>query len=152
MAQCANDQSHASQLDSNLLDGLDFCSKVYRLFESIRATEGGRSRLRMRASDVEKKLIEELLPICKYVQTEYRAGRCISMKWVNGNQQFDAEICESGGHVDVGHHPASAHLEVTCVMHPNDYLNRELLNDGGVAFGVEGIRRVKGRARFNRSR
>jgi hypothetical protein len=28
-------------------------------------------------------------------------------------------------------------------MHPNDYLSRELLDNEGVAFGVEGISRVK---------
>jgi hypothetical protein len=135
--------SALSPFDGNLLDGLTFCSKVYGLFESIRATEHGRSRLRMRATSVEKKLIEELLPICKYVQTKYRAGRYISVKWVSGNQHFDAEICQSGGYVDIGHCPASAYLEVTSVVHPNDYLSRELLDNGGVAFGVEGVRRVK---------
>jgi hypothetical protein len=132
-----------SHIDGQLLDGLDFCRKVYALFESIRETEGGRSRLRMRSGEVEKKLLEELLPICKYVQTKYRAGRYISVKWVNGSQQFDAQVHQSGGYIDHGHFPADAYLEVTCVMHPNDYLSRELLDDGGVAFGVEGISRVK---------
>jgi hypothetical protein len=132
-----------AQFDSNLLDGLDFCGKVYRLFEDIRTAHDGRSRLRMRASQVEKKLVEELLPICKYVQTMYRTGRYISVKWVSGNQQFDAEVRQSGGYVDLGRFPSDAHLEVTCVVHPNDYLSRELLDGGGVAFGVEGIRREK---------
>jgi hypothetical protein len=75
-----------SQIDGILLDGLNFCGKVYELFESIRHTEDGRSRLRMRTSEVEKKLVEELLPICKYLQTKYRSGRYISVKWVNGSQ------------------------------------------------------------------
>jgi hypothetical protein len=132
-----------AQIDSNWLDGLDFCGKVYELFESIRATHDGRSRCRMRTSQVEKKLVEELLPICKYVQTMYRAGRYISVKWVNGNQQFDAEVRQSGAYVDLGRFPADAYLEVTCVVHPNDYLSRELIDGGGVAFGVEEIRREK---------
>lgn len=130
-------------IDGHMLDGLDFCGKVYELFESIRATNDGRSRLRMRASQVEKALVEELLPICKYVQTMYRAGRYISVKWVNGNQQFDAEVRQSGTYVNHGRFPANAHLEVTCIVHPNDYLSRELLDAGGVAFGVEGIAREK---------
>ena len=116
---------------------------VYELFETIRATEDGRSRLRMRATQIEKKLIEELLPICKYVQTMYRVGRYISVMWVSGNQQFDAEVRQSGAYVAQGQLPAEAHLEVTCVMHPNDYLSRELIDGGGVAFGVEGIKRNK---------
>jgi hypothetical protein len=132
-----------SAIDGHLLDGLSFCGKVYELFESIRATDDGRHRLRMRTGQVEKKLTEELLPICKYVQTTYRAGRYISVKWVNGNQQYDAEVSQSGAYVDHGWIPANAHLEVTCVMHENDYLSRELLDGGGVAFGVEGITRDK---------
>lgn len=134
-----------SQFDGKLIDGLLFCTKVYKLFEGLRQSEDGRSRLRMRATEVEKKLLEELLPICKYVQTKYRAGRYISIRWVNGSQQFDAEVLQSGGYVDEGYFPSAAHLEVTCIMHPNEYLSRELLGSGGVTFGVAGIRRLKTR-------
>ena len=132
-----------AEIDGHMLNGLVFCGRVYELFEHIRSTEDGRSRLRMRASDTEKKLIEELLPICKYVQTKYRAGRYISIKWINGSQQHDAEYQQAGGYVDEGHYPASGYLEVTCVMHPNDYLMRELLDSGGVGFSVETTRRDK---------
>lgn len=59
--------SSLSQFDGELIDGLQFCAMTYALFEQIRNSENGRSRLRMRKSKVEKKLIEELLPICKYV-------------------------------------------------------------------------------------
>ena len=134
-----------AQIDGQLVDGLDFCTRVYALFEHIRSAVNGPSRLRMRASGLEKKLVEELLPICKFVQAKYRAGRYISVRWVNGNQQFDAEIRQTGAYVDHGYYPGDAYLEVTCVMHPNEYLSRELLDKGGVAFGLEGIRRSKTR-------
>ena len=135
--------SPLSQFDGELIDGLQFCAMAYELFEKIRCAEDGPSRLRMRATDVEKKLIEELLPICKYVQAKYRAGRYISVRWVNGSQQFDAEVFQTGKYVQEGYFPASAYLEATCVMHPNDYLSRELLDTKGVAFGFDGIRRLK---------
>jgi hypothetical protein len=130
------------QFDGELIDGLQFCSKVYALFEDIRNSDDGRSRLRMRSSVVEKKLIEELLPICKYVQSKYRAGRYISVRWVNGSQQFDAEVTQTGAYVEHEFFPATAHLEVTCVMHPTDYLSRELLDKMGSAFGLDGLRRL----------
>ena len=135
--------SRLTQFDGELIDGLLFCAKTYALFEQIRNTESGPSRLRMRATEVEKKLIEELLPICKYVQAKYRAGRFISVRWVNGSQQFDAEVVQAGVYVERGYFPASAYLEATCVMHPNDYLSRELLDTKGVAFGLDGIRRLR---------
>src|SRR5262245_40761742 len=108
-------KSHAESLtdfDGQLLNGLEFCGKVYALFEHIRCGDDGKSRLRMRKSVVEKKLIEELLPICWYVQNSYRAGRYISVRWLNGNQKFDAEIRQCGAYVDLGQFPAAAHLEV----------------------------------------
>ena len=131
------------QFDDKLIDGLHFCIKVYELFESIRQSEDGQSRLRMRVTEVERKLLGELLPICKYVQAKYRAGRYISVRWVNGSQQFDAEVLQSGSYIDEGYLPAAAHLEVTCIMHPNEYLSRELLDNKGVVFGVAGIYRLK---------
>ncbi|MEZ0315506.1 MAG: hypothetical protein ACAH10_01325 [Methylophilaceae bacterium] len=126
-------------------DGLNFCCKVYELFEEIRNSEGGKERLRMRTSNLEKRLIEELLPICKYVQTNYRAGRYISVKWINGSQQFDAELNQSGYYIDKNYFPSTSYIEVTCIMHPNEYLSRELINTDGYAFGLDGLKREKDR-------
>lgn len=133
------------EFDDVLLDGLIFCSKAYNLFEKIRASEGGRERLRMRSTHLEKKLLEELFPICKYVQSKYRAGRYIKVRWLSGNQQFDAELIQDGGYINQGYFPEVAYIEVTCVMHPNEYLSRELINTVGFAFGLEGIRRENDR-------
>ena len=134
-----------SALNGILVDGLEFCSKVYTLFEQIREQENGVSRLRLRDSNIEKKLIEELLPICMYIQSKYRAGRYISVKWIDGNQQFDAEIQQKGNYVKHGYFPETTYLEVTCVMHPNEYLSRELLDKEGFSFGLDGIKRLKTR-------
>ncbi len=132
-----------AEFDGNLLDGLEFCSKVYALFESIRSAPDGPSRFRMRPTTLEKKLLEELLPICQYVQASYRPGRYMSVRWINGNQQYDAELLQRGGYVSENYYPENAFLEVTCTMHPNEYLSRELLETKGSAFGLEGIRRLK---------
>jgi hypothetical protein len=137
------DGSSLAGFDGQTLDGLQFCSRVYDLFERLRQVEDGPSRLRMRKIEVEKKLIEELLPICHYVQANCRPGRYIAVKWMKGNQQFDAEISQRGALIDLGFVPSNAHLEVTCVMHQNDYLMRELLDRDGVAFAVEGLKRDK---------
>ena len=134
-----------AQFDGRLLDGLRFCSKVYRLFESIRRGVGGASRMRRRPTRLEKKLLEELLPICRYVQASYRLGRYMSIRWIDGDQQYDAELRQRGAYVSRNYHPARAYLEVTCVMHRNEYLVRELLDTRGHAFSLEGIRRLKNR-------
>lgn len=63
----------------------------------------------------------------------------------NDRLQFDAEVVQEGAYVEHGHFPVAAFLETTCVMHPNNYLSRELLNTKGVVFGLDGLRRLKTR-------
>ena len=99
---------------------------------------------RRRPTSVEKKLLEELLPICKYVQASYRPGRYMSVRWVAGSQQYDAQLLQTGAYVEQSFYAGAGFLEVTCTMHPKEYLLRELLDTRGGAFGVEGIRRIKG--------
>jgi hypothetical protein len=132
-----------AEFDRQLLDGLYFCSRVYTLFESVRKSPGGVSRLRRRTTKTEKRLLEELLPIAKYVQSSYRLGRYIAVRWIDGSQQYDAELVQEGSYVCENYYPATAFLEVTNAVHPKEHMNRELLDKKGSAFGLEGIRRLK---------
>ena len=114
-------------LDGKLLDGLDFCARSYALFDSVRSTPEGIERLRLRSGTTEKRLLEELLPICRYVQTYYRPGRYISVRWVNGNQSYDAELHQRGEYVSQGYYHPLAYLEATCAMHENEHWVWKLL-------------------------
>ncbi|NIE64113.1 hypothetical protein [Burkholderia sp. Ax-1719] len=134
-----------AELNNVALDGLEFCRRVYDVFERIREADEGKIRLRMRTTTAEKRLIEELLPICKFVQTRYRPGRYISVRWVEGNQPFDAELEQRGDYVDMGYFPPRTYLEVTYAVHANDYLCRELLTQKGVVFSPDGVKRLKTR-------
>ncbi|MDH3461094.1 MAG: hypothetical protein OEM00_08980 [Burkholderiaceae bacterium] len=96
-----------SVFDGHLFDGLNFCAKVYALFEATVSQPDGIERIRMRSGLTEKRLIEELLPICRYVQTYYRLGRYISVRWVNGSQSYDAELHQHGWYGGVGSSLAS---------------------------------------------
>jgi len=126
------------------IDGLEFCAMVYKLFELVRQAPDGTRRLRLRPSKVEKRLIEELIPIAAYIQHSYRAGRYISVRWHQGNQQFDAEVTQYGSYIDQGYFPSTAHLEVTCVVHPKEHMQREHLEKKGGTFGLDEIRRLPG--------
>lgn len=132
------------ELDGQLLDGLDFCAKAYALFEVVRAEPGAVQRLRLRTGKDEKRLLDEILPICRYVQTYYRPGRYISVRWVNGRQSYDAELVQSGDYVTQGYYEQKAFLEITSAMHPNEYCTWELLNQGKTAFAPEGINAKRG--------
>lgn len=125
-----------------LIDGLDFCRMTYEFFEQVRAEPNGIVKLRERRR-VEGKLLEELLPICRYVQAYYGPGRYLSIRWLNGSQPFDAQVETTGAYVNQGYWPSTATLEVTCAVHPKEYLLRERLNIKGFAFGLEGLSRVK---------
>jgi len=134
-----------AQFDGQFIDGLQFCARVYELFDSIVMEEGGREEIRMRSTKVAKVLVGELLPISRYIQTCYRLGRYISVKWVDGSQSYDAELLQKGRLIDLGYYPGRAFLEATCAMHENEHWVRYLLSNGGGAFAPEGITKVRGK-------
>lgn len=131
------------RLDGVLLDGFDFCRKVYDLFDQVSEGPDGVAKLRLRPTKVEKRLIEELIPLAHYVQARYREGRRIKVRWFSGFQPYDAVLWSSGAMVKHGVAPRRLLVEVTTSVHPNEYLARRLLHERGGSFGVKGISRDK---------
>jgi hypothetical protein len=85
-----------STFDGRLLDGLNFCRKVYALFEQTKAGADGIAKLRLRPTKIEKRLIEELIPLSRYVQARYREGRKMKVRWSSGSQPYDCKpACNS---------------------------------------------------------
>ena len=125
------------------LGGFSFCQKAYSLFNQIQREDNGSERLSMRTSDLEKKLIEEILPIAKFVQIKTRPGNELKIKWMYGNQKFDAYFKQFGLYVENGFSIPKGHLEVTGVYHPKHYLARELSNKKEIFFGYDGLIRDK---------
>jgi hypothetical protein len=132
-----------STFDGQLLDGLDFCRKVYDFFDQVRREPDGVAKLRLRRTKKQKRLVEELIPIARYVQARYQEGRRIKVRWLSGSQQHDAVLWSSGGLVEHGAAPRKVFLEVTTAVHENDHLARRLLQERGGSFGVKGISRDK---------
>jgi hypothetical protein len=128
-----------SRIDGQLLDGLDYCSRVYDLFDQINREPDGVTRLRLQQSKTEKRLLEELLPLARYVQARYQEGRRIKVRWLSGSQPYDAILWSSGSLVKRGGKPRRVFVEVTTSVHPKDHLRRHLLHQRGGSFGVKGI-------------
>jgi hypothetical protein len=127
-----------------LIDGLEFCRMVYSRFEEVASQPHGSQVLR-NLQRPEKKLLEELFPISRYIQTFYGPGQYISVRWVDGGQSFDAKVVTTGAMVDHGAWPSEGTLEVTQAVHENDHLMRELLNTEGGGFGLDGLKLIKGK-------
>jgi hypothetical protein len=127
-----------------MLDGLEFCRLAYLCFDQIANQPDGDRILRERRGHV-KKIIEELLPISRYIQTFYGAGQYISVRWVCGTQSFDAKARATGLMVENGMWPHETTLEITQALHKNEHLMRELLNSKGGGFGMDGIEAGKGK-------
>jgi hypothetical protein len=123
------------------MDGLDFCKKAYALFEGIRRSPDGSIRLRLRKGRLEKKLIEELMPIARYIQARYSYGRQIDVRWIDGTQNFVAELLSRGALVDKSLVPESQYIEVTTAVHENDYILRRLIDELGHSFDAKGFRK-----------
>jgi hypothetical protein len=130
-----------STFDGRLLDGLNFCRQVYELFNQTRAGADGIANLRLRPTKMEKRLIEELIPLSRYVQARYREGRRIKVRWLSGSQPYDAILLLSGVFVEKDYAPKKLVIEITTSVHHNEHLARELLHKQGHAFGVKGISR-----------
>ncbi len=122
-------------------NGLDFCRNVYGLFGDIRKAPDGIERLRLRKGKLEKKLIEELLPLARYIQARYSHGRQIKIRWIDGKQNYDARLLSAGFLVDRRFVPRRQYVEVTTAVHENDHISRRLTNDGKPVFGVKGIQK-----------
>src|SRR5438045_3358322 len=90
------DQLDLSTFDGKLLDGLRFCCQVYDLFDQVSSEPDGVAKLRLRPTKVEKRLVEELIPIARYVQARYREGRRIKVRWFSGSQPYDAILWSCG--------------------------------------------------------
>ncbi|PTB19546.1 hypothetical protein C9I57_17860 [Trinickia symbiotica] len=140
----ADTLSYAS-VDGVMLDGLCFCYRVYAMFNALSMQPDFQTRLRRRPTKFEKRLIEELVPIARYVQLNYTRGVNISLCWGSGSQLGEATIRRSGLAVQWGERRAEGMLEVTQAAHKRDYLLRELLDTQGHSFAPDGIS-VEGKA------
>jgi len=132
-----------TDFDGHLIDGLSFCRKVYRLFDQILEVPGGRSRLRMLRSKTEKRLVEELIPIARYIQYRYHEAYRIKVRWNAGSQRHDAVLLCSGDWLGRGLAARRLAVEVTMSVHPNEHLVRENVDKGGASFGPENTTRDK---------
>lgn len=130
-----------ADFDDRLMNGMDFCKKAYSLFEEIRMSPNGVERLRLRKGRLEKKLLEELLPIARYIQARYSHGRQLKVRWKDGTQSYDARLLSSGALVDRKLVPKRQYLEVTTAVHENDHISRAIFNRDGRVYGVKGIRK-----------
>ena len=113
-----------ADFDDKLTDGFTFCKKVYRLLDEVYAAQDGVKRLRLR-DRLTKKLVEELLPLTHYIRSRYTEGRRLRVRWVDGNQPYDAEIRTKGQFVKQNLANAQSFIEVTSVMHANEHLSRK---------------------------
>ena len=127
--------------NNRCMDGLLFCRMAYVFFNQIHDGPDGVKRLRTRPTDTEKKLLEELLPIARFIQIRTRPGLNLQVRWVYGNQSYDAVLRQSGWCVNGGAEPGERILEVTGVYHPNHYLVKEALSAGIPVFGLDGLSR-----------
>jgi hypothetical protein len=139
--------SGLEDLDGVLLDGLEFCSRVYAAFDRVVADPGGQQEINLRTTARSKRLVEELLPLTQYVQARYGLGYRMRIRWRGGSQRYDARILVSGRKVRHFKIPAVQHIELTSAVHSNDYLIREHLDAEGGGFGPHGTTRDRASGR-----
>jgi hypothetical protein len=85
-------QLDLSAFDGRLLEGLNFCRKVYHTFDQVIDGPDDITNIRMRPTKEYKRLVQELIPIARYVQARYAVDRRIKVRWQSGSQSFDAVL------------------------------------------------------------
>ena len=128
-------------LDNRLLDGLAFCSAAYDAFDAIRSQPDGIEELRLRRSRRAKRLLEEVLPLAAFIQSRYGPGCRMRVRWLDGNQSFDARVLYRGRLVDWWGFPKRQYLEITTAVQATEYLVREHLQATGGSFSARGTHR-----------
>jgi hypothetical protein len=128
-------------LDNRLLDGLAFCSAAYDVFDAIRSQPDGIAELRLRSTRRAKKLLEEILPLAAFIQSRYGPGCRIRIRWLSGNQSFDARILYQGRLIEWWGAPKRQYLEITTAVQGTEYLVREHLQATGGSFSARGTHR-----------
>jgi hypothetical protein len=128
-------------LDDRMLDGLEFCARAFAAFDRMRGAPNGPTTLRMRGSPQAKKLLEEVLPIADYILARYSPGLRLKVRWLSGNQPFDARLVCFGLLSGGRRMPKVQHLEVTTAVHSNEHLSREHVTREGGSFGARGTQR-----------
>jgi hypothetical protein len=127
-----------STFDGKLLVGLLFCRRAYGLLRRIQSKADGIARLQLQSTKTEKRLIEEHIPLARYMQARYREGLRIKVRWFAGSHPFDAMLLCSGGYVDRQYWPKQMYVEITSSVRENDHLARRHLLETGGSFGAKG--------------
>ena len=127
---------------ASVLEGLDFCRKVYELLDQVGREPDGIARLRLRPRGIEKRLIEELIPIaltCRPAIERPSYQSALAQRVA----AYDAILWSSGALVEQRRFRRKVFVEVTTSVHQNEYLARRLLHERGGSFGLKGISRDK---------
>lgn len=132
-----------STFDGKAMDGLLFCRRVYNLFEQVNKCPDSKARLRIRSQKLDKRLIEELIPLARYVQAQYQEGRRIKVQWFAGSQSYDAVLLSSGEKVIHGIAPKWLLIEITASYPDNDHFARRQLHEEGMTWGPKKISQDK---------
>ncbi len=129
-----------SAFNDKLLDGLKFCIKVYDLLDQIHREPDGLQNIRLRKTKKEKRLLEELIPIARYIQAKYRAGNRFKVRWLSGSQPYDAIVWTPQNAVKHEKLPRKIYLEVTTSRHESTHLASHFLQENGYSFGPQGTK------------
>lgn len=124
------------------IDGLVLCGRVYQIHQIISRISRPEWR-HPSGLEKEKKLYEELLPLCVYIQTHYQLGRYLAVTWFDDDQTRDAELTHSGSLAQLEGLPPDCFIEVTSAMPMGQSLANGLLQEEKYVFGIDGITRCE---------
>jgi hypothetical protein len=109
-----------SIFEGKLMNGLDFCKKVYDVVYNIRNGPNGDEAVALRDCPQLKDLVQKLIPLSKFVQERYGPNRRLKVRWLNGIGGYDAQVLSSGAFVGKRVWPRRQWVEITAIVHDHD--------------------------------
>ncbi len=139
--------SYIQDFNNQRMDGLEFCRKVYLAYEKCVADPELQP-----VGKAHKKLFEELMPLCVYIQVHYKFAHYLDVEWHKGNQPFDAIIYQRGWIARNEKLDEKYLIELTTAQHENQHLADELSLAGKAHHGPKSISRPEENRKANRDR
>jgi len=121
-------------IDGRWLDSVEFLETAFALLSAIKAEPSGRDEMLRLSTPRAKKMSEEILPLAAYARSLRERGQKLELRWLGGNQAYDAEVRGEGPEIP-------KYLEATIAVPDNEYLVREHISEKGFAWAAAGTSR-----------
>lgn len=120
-----------SSIDGVRLEGIEFCRRVYQIFDEYRISSDYPRASRLRTHKSYNRFFDEALPLAAFIQLFHNHWRRVEVEWFSGYQSYDAKIfVRTKSFIE-----QTFYVELTAACHPDAWISRHELETQGFSWG-----------------